>query len=144
MAGLLDIAPAAERVTIRGVKVDVRGLSLTDLRDLIARFPEVVALFGKGINAGVIMKAGPGVVSAVIAAACGNPGDAKAEAIVAELPLGEQAEILNRVLKLTMPGGAGPFVELLKTLGLDLGEVSAATSQSQPTPSSDLATASPT
>lgn len=148
MTGLLDIAPAAERVDIRGIQVDVRGLSLTDLRDLIARFPEVVALFGKGLNVGAIMKAGPAVVAAAIAAACGNPGDKAAEAIAGDLPLGEQADILDKVLRLTMPKGPGPFVALLKTVGLDLAtvlpgsKVSAAASPQPPTPSSEPGIAS--
>ena len=135
MAGLLDIAPVAKQVLVpfgeKEVAVDVRGLSIADIRDLIARFPEVTAMFGKGLNAAVLMKAGPDVVASVIAAACGSPGQA-GEAVAASLGAGVQAEILTVVMNLTMPRGPAPFIALLKAAGLDLAAASPSAASSQP------------
>ena len=139
MAGLTDIIPVAKRVMIPtedGDKpVDVRGLSTSDLSYIISRYPELISKLGGGITAALIMKAGPEVMATVIAAACGNPGSQAAEQVAASLGAGVQAEILTHVVKLTMPRGPGPFVELLKAAGLDLSHVAGASASIAQTPS---------
>lgn len=141
MAGLLDIAPVEKRVLIpiEGGEhpVDVRGLTIADIRDLLARYPEVVGMFGKKLDAGLLMKAGPDVVASVIAAACGSPGKA-GEAVALTLGAGVQAEILSIVMNLTMPRGPAPFLALLKAAGLDPADtrLSAAASPSSSNTSS--------
>lgn len=130
MVGLLEILPAARPVEIPSatgnITVDVRGLSVVDIRDLILRFPDVLTMLGTSkLDAGQILGAGPQMVAAVIAAACGNSGNADAEKISGELGAGLQAEILQVTLELTMPRGPSPFVALLKAAGLDLEKVKA-------------------
>lgn len=130
MPGLLDIAPAAKRVMIPTSEgeapVDVRGLSISDIRDLLARFPEVVGMLGSGkLKVADVLKMGPDIVAAIMAAACGSPGSEQAEAFCKEMGAGIQAEILTHVIKLTMPRGPGPFVDLLKAAGLDVTSLSA-------------------
>lgn len=143
MAGLLDIAPVAKRVLIpiEGGEhpVDVQGLSIAHIRDLIARYPDVVGMIGRKLDVKVLMKAGPDVVATVIAAACGSPGPA-GEAVALTLGAGVQAEILTHVIKLTMPRGPAPFMELLKAAGLDLADTKLSAAASQPSSS----TSSPT
>ena len=139
MAGLTDIIPVAKRVMIPtedGDKpVDVRGLSTSDLSYIISRYPDLMSKFGSGMTAAMIMKAGPEVMATVIAAACGDTGNEAAERIAATLGAGTQAEILTHVVKLTMPRGPGPFVELLKAAGLDLSHVAEASASIAQTPS---------
>jgi hypothetical protein len=146
MATLLDIAPVAKQVLIPTsdgeVAVDVRGLSIADIRDLLARFPDVLGMLEKGVTAAAIFKAGPDIVAAVIASACGNPGVKAVEELAASFGAGLQAEILTHVIKLTMPRGPGPFVELLKAAGVDLDKVSAAVSLPPSKPSSAKSTPS--
>jgi hypothetical protein len=55
-------------------------------------------------------------VAAIIAAGCGYPGDDKAEAIAAKLPLDSQTDFLAAILRLTLPKGIGPFVNKLTAL----------------------------
>lgn len=134
MTGLLDIAPASKPVLVPSddgeVSVNVRGLSISDIRDLLARFPEVVGMLGSGkVKPADVIRMGPDIVAAIIAAACGNPGHEKVEAFARELGAGVQVEILTATLKLTMPRGPGPFVELLKAAGLDVGSLSATVSR---------------
>jgi hypothetical protein len=132
MASLHDIAPAQRRVLVPAgdgtdQPVDVRGLSLQDVSDLVARFPEVIGAFSGGMKNDqilpAILKMGPAVIAAVIAYACGAANDEQAEKVVATWPIGTQAEILAIVVKQTAPRGVGPFVDLLKATGLDLNMV---------------------
>lgn len=149
MPGLLDIMPAAKRVMIPTSEgeapVDVRGLSLPDVRDLLARFPEVIGMLGSGkVKAADVFAMGPDIVGAIIAAACGSGGVKEAEAAATMFSIGVQAEILTHVIKLTMPKGPGPFVEMLKALGLDVASLSAIASPPSPKPSSPKVTDSAT
>lgn len=133
MPGLLDIAPAAKRVMIPTSEgeapVDVRGLSISDIRDLLARFPEVVGMLGSGkVKPADVFKMGPDIVGAILATGCGLPGNEKAETLCKELGAGVQVEILTHIVKQTMPKGPGPFVELLKAAGVDVASLSAAAS----------------
>ncbi len=151
MASLHDIVPPQHRVSLPSqgaeVEVDVRGLTIQDCSDLLARHPEIVAVFDGKLDVMTILKAGPHVVAAVIAMACGAANDAAAEKIALQLSVGEQAEILAIVVKLTAPKGVGPFVALLKSLGLNLdtarsAATSAAASQKPSPISADEGTAS--
>ena len=119
MTGLLDIAPVAgAKVTIRDVEIDVNGLSLGDIAALIGRFPKLVEVFSRQDDAvATIMKSGPEIIAAVIAAGCGMTNDEAAEARAAGLSLEEQFDILVEVLRLTMPAGPRPFVEKLQKIG---------------------------
>lgn len=127
MAKLSDIIPSQHRVIIPTSEgeqeVDVRGLNLQDIANLMARYPEVIGQFDGKLDALSILKLGPQVVAAIMAMACGAPNDAGAEQALLSLGLSKQAEILTIIVKETAPNGIGPFVELLKALGLDLATV---------------------
>ena len=118
MASLLDVIPAGARVSVRGVEVEVSGVSAKGAALLLARFPELRDLMvGKSVDVSALLAMGGDAVSAVIAAGCGKPGDAAMEAVADGLGLDEQADLLSAILKLTMPGGVAPFVEKLAGLG---------------------------
>jgi hypothetical protein len=122
MAGLLDIAPRVESVAVGGSAVDVYGVSASGIAALLSRFPELrMMMSGKDVGIERLMEMGGDVVAAIIAAGCGLPGNPDAEAIAARLGIEEQADLLSAVLRLTMPGGVGPFVDKLKSLGGSLG-----------------------
>ena len=145
MVGLLDIAPAGVKLAVGDVTLNVSGLSITQLRDLIQRFPDVAGLFASGLNAKVLFEAGPGVAAAVIAYSCGNGGDEKAEAVAAGMVAGIQAEILTAAIELTMPKGPKVFLTLLGAAGLDTSGILSAARLPQPSKaSSATATALPT
>lgn len=122
MPGLLDIAPAVETVEIRGTKVEVYGVSVKGIAYLLQRFPELRAMLsGREVNADRLIEIGGDAVAAIIAAGTGYLGNEQAEAVAGSLSLDEQADLLAAIVKLTMPGGVGPFVEKLSALGLGLG-----------------------
>ena len=56
-------------------------------------------------------------VAAIIAAGCGYPGDEIAEDVASRLTIEAQVDLLSATLRLTLPGGFGPFVEKLTALG---------------------------
>lgn len=122
MASLLDVAPSAEVVEIRGTQVEVTGISALGLASLLARFPQLQdMLAGNGqqdLEPSDVIELGVQVVSAIIAAGCGMAGNAEAEAIAAELPLESQVDILSAIQRQTMPSGVGAFVEKLQAMGL--------------------------
>lgn len=119
MTGLMDIAPVAgAKVNIRGVDLEVRGLSLGDIAMLLGRFPKVAEVFSRQEGAmEAIMRSGHDIIAAIIAAGCGMAGDAEAEEKAEGLSLQEQFEVIVEVVRLTMPDGPRPFVEKLASLG---------------------------
>jgi hypothetical protein len=126
MVGLVDIAPATERVTIRGQEVEVFGVSAAGVAQLLARFPDLRKLFsGRDIGMEEIMAVGGDLVAAIIAAGTGDPGDPAAEEAAGRLGIDEQADLLSAILRVTLPKGVGPFVEKLLALGAALDASSA-------------------
>lgn len=121
MASLLDVAPLTIPVMVGGangaVTLTVSGLSAAHIAMLFHRFPDLRKLFS-GMNADMdaLMNAAPDCLAAILAAGCGAAGDPANEQAAANLPAEAQADILAAILKLTLPGGLGPFVEKLSTL----------------------------
>jgi hypothetical protein len=117
MVSLLDLAPVAENVSVRGRDIPVNGLSITDLRDLMAAFPDAAALFsGGGINAGALLASAPKLCAAGICLALGSPGTPEEIAAVLKWPAGDQVKVLNKVIALSAPDGIGPFVQMAESL----------------------------
>lgn len=141
MVGLADLSGAAETVEVRGQMVDVYGVSAKGAGHLLAKYPELRKLFsGVDVDTDVLMELGGDIVAAVIAAGTGSPGDHKTEEMACKLSISEQADLLEAVLRLTLPQGIGPFVARLEGLGGVLNV--AAPSDSDPdtksqTPSTD-------
>lgn len=122
MAGLLDIAPLTESVSVRGAKIEVCGVSAKGIALLLGRFPELRMLMtGKEVGIDRLMEMGGDAVSAIIAAGIGFPGDLDQEQAAGRLGVDAQADLLAAILRLTLPNGIGPFVEKLTTLGAVLG-----------------------
>jgi hypothetical protein len=118
MVGLIDIAPSVETIDVQGTSVAVHGISAKGLAHLLSRFPELRKLMsGHEVEIEQLMAMGGEAVAAIIAAGCGYPGDPAAENVAARLTLEAQVDLLSGILRLTLPGGFGPFVEKLTALG---------------------------
>jgi hypothetical protein len=116
MPGLIDIAPALEHVDVRGNDITVSGLSVEAIGTLIFRFPKFRQMVetnkwdGEGL-----LKMSDDAIAAIIAASCNGAFN---EQTANYLGLGEKAELLSAIFRITMPRGFGPFVELMRTFGL--------------------------
>lgn len=130
MAGLRDISLIRETVDVYGTAVDVTGVSAEGIAYLINRFPELrMVMSGKKVEPARWMELGGKIVAAVIAAGTGAPGNPEDEAQAALLPVGLQIEFIEKIAKLTMPDGPGPFVERVMALqgGVALSNTAPAT-----------------
>lgn len=118
MAGLLDIGPLTDIVTVNGTQITVRGINVSDLFHLVGRFPEVRNLLsGENVSIERVLQIGGEVVPATIAAACGHVGDSAYEEKAAGLSLDAQADFIGKIWPLTFPNGVGPFAKKLEALG---------------------------
>lgn len=112
MTGLLDIAPSQATVKINGTAVPVPGVSAEGLAYLLGRFPELrMAMAGRTVEATQWQALGGKIVAAIIAAGIGYPGDEDQEKAAAKLPAGLQLDLLEIIVKVTMPEGPLPFLE---------------------------------
>jgi hypothetical protein len=115
MADLLDIAPSttAAVVTVDGIRITVRGISIDAIANIIARYPGLKSLasggFGDDIYLRLIEGFGPAVAS-IIAAGCGHLGDAEYERRAATLLADYQMDFLIAIAELSFPNGIGSFV----------------------------------
>jgi hypothetical protein len=124
MVGLLDIAPLQKEMTVRGVTLKVGGISATGIVDLMREFPEIkdkLAGLETIVTPERVVQMGPEVVCGIIAAGLGHPGDADYKKKASELVLGEQFDIIVKILEVTFPQGVGPFVESLRGIARDAG-----------------------
>lgn len=127
MAGLLDIAPAAETVTIRRAKIEVTGVGADGIAMLLSRFPDLRAvLSGIAVEIDDLIGLGGEVIGAILAAGTGAAGDEAAEAAARRLGVDEQLDLLSAIMRVTMPKGVGPLAAKLEAMGLllDAGAVS--------------------
>lgn len=117
MVALTDIAKTNETVAVFGKDVDVYGVSAEGFAILLQRFPQLVSLAkGDKVVPADIIKMGPQVVGAVIAAGCGQPGNADAEAFAAKISVDTQLEFITKIGGATFPKGIGPFLERLQAM----------------------------
>lgn len=115
MADLLDIAPSttAAVVTVDGIRITVRGISIDAIASIVARYPGLKSLasggFGDDIYLRLIEGFGPAVAS-IIAAGCGHLSDAEYEQRAARLLPDYQMDFLIAIAELSFPNGIGSFV----------------------------------
>ena len=143
---LTDIGAPHERVPVGDQMLDVYGLSIDSLIDLLQRFPEAGKWLAPGaVNMNEMLAAAPKLLQAMIASATGKPGDEPTEQIAAKLAVGTQLDILEAVMRLTFKDGFGPFVERIAVLAsvaasVNFGRAMATNSQPPSSPSLPLDT----
>ena len=140
MAKFADLAPAVGVVRARGHDFEVHGLTLASIAALVARFRGLAAVLDGGDPVQSILAQGDDAVSAVIAAATGEP---EAEIRSAQLRAHEQAAFLVGVLQLTLPEQEDELGNLLAAVGQLSERVAAAGSGSESGKSSQPAGTGP-
>jgi hypothetical protein len=114
---LLDIGPASEPVQVgirngQPIFLEVGGVSAKGVFIVFKRFPEMMNWFKGGkVDIKNLVTEAPDAIAAIIAAACGEPGNEKAEAKAAKLSMEAQLDILEAIGRQTFAlKGFGPFV----------------------------------
>lgn len=113
MTSLLDIGDLTEEVEVRGVKIQVQGLSAGHIFQLFSKFPEVRNMIGNktGSPQEIMLALAPALIAKIIAMATGNPDDKEVEAKAAQLGAGDQLKIIAAVQRISFKDGLGPFIE---------------------------------
>ena len=114
----LTIAPAAPtKVDVEGGSVEVRGIGLRDAANLLRRFPLLLDLFSdQPTTVGGLIQSAPDACAAIFAIGAGKGGDAAVEAVFDQLSLESQLDVLEAIVKRTVPKGWAPFFEKLSVL----------------------------
>jgi hypothetical protein len=119
---IFDLADLAEEVTIGRRTFQVRGISFRSWVSLASRFPVVRDLLsGQSVGWESIATVAPDIVMAILAAGCGEDGNAKTEAFFDGLPLPTQYDLGERIWRLSFPDGFGPFVERFQRFASAVG-----------------------
>lgn len=150
MVNIIDTGPLVRSIKIGEESVPLTGVSFENLVPMLDRFPELKRVLtpsrGEVDEADFsfegIVKLGPRIVAAILAAGMGKAGDAATEKMILGLGIGIQVKMLKEIVDMTFPDGLGPFVEDLRSLGL-LGTAASGdggkaqdTNSSSPSPSS--------
>lgn len=130
MVGAINIAPLSETVEIRGNKLTVRGLEAEVIIGLLANFDEFRRMWDtRKFDMDAFIRLNKPAAAYVIAGCV----DGLDEDNAANLSLGERAEIMARIIRLSSDKGVHPFVSLMEALGLgaDLSAAAPATKSSR-------------
>jgi len=112
---ITDIAPGKGEVTIGDSIVEVRGLSLHVVADIIGKYPVIL---GYMQNGGVddplgLLASVPDAAIEIMAAGLGRATDAATLVILRDWEMPQQTSLLTGILNRTFRGSAGPFVRAL-------------------------------
>ena len=123
MVSLLDIVPQKRTVQIAGGELELRGLGLRQIADLLLRFPNLRNLVTQGapeIEIEALLLMAPDAIGAIIAEAASQPD---AEATIADaLSVDDISTCLTAIVDLTMPKGPLPFfLQVARLVNLGVG-----------------------
>lgn len=112
MVSLVDIGPAKGAVEVRGQQVEVNGLTAEHIVGILIAFPEVRKLLAqREADLGVLVSQFPHAVALIIAAGTGHADEAPHIEAASKLGVGEQYEILEKLVELTFPKGLKSFLD---------------------------------
>lgn len=119
MVSLVDIVPQTRTIALSAGEIELRGLGLRQIADLLLRFPSLKKLVTEGaptIDIDDLLLTAPDAIGAVIAEAAHQPDSA--DTIPDKLPLDDVVLCLLTIRELTLPADPSPFFDrLAKLLG---------------------------
>jgi hypothetical protein len=112
MVSLVDIGPSKGEVEVRGQMVEVNGLTAAHIVELMMQFPEVRKILAeKEADLGMLITQFPLAVGMIIAAGTGKTGDKDTIDVAMWLSVGEQYDLLSKMMELTFPKGVKSFLD---------------------------------
>jgi hypothetical protein len=112
MVSLVDIGPSKGTVEVRGHDLDINGLTAEHIVGVLISFPEVrKVLAQREVDLGGLIAQFPNAVAMIIASATGHADEAAHIEAASKLTVGEQYDILTKVMELTFPKGLKSFLD---------------------------------
>lgn len=112
MVSLVDIGPSVGKVELRGQEVEVNGLTAEHIVGIMMEFPEVRKILAeKEADLQLLISQFPVAVAMIIAAGTGHAGEKAHIDVAGKLSVGEQYEILSKLMELTFPKGVKSFLD---------------------------------
>ena len=115
MAKLSKIATAKVEVNIPAGTVQVRGLSMSNIAELLQDYPDLLhAITGKSaMDMAAIIARIPGAVSKILSMTCSESMDAED---VSNVGITDSLDLIIGVIEATFPGGITPFLKKIEGL----------------------------
>lgn len=112
MVSLVDIGPSKGQVEVRGQQLDVNGLTVNHIIAILMEFPEVRKILAeKEADLQLLISQFPVAAGMIIAAGTGHEGEQAHIDVAMALGVGEQYEILAKIVELTFPKGVKSFLD---------------------------------
>ena len=112
MVSLVDIGPAKATVEVRGQEVDVNGLTANHIIGILVSFPEVRKILAeREADLQLLISQSPAAVAQIIAAGTGHDGEQETIEVASKLAIGEQYDLLAKIVELTFPKGVKSFLD---------------------------------
>jgi hypothetical protein len=112
MVSLVDIGPSKGTVTVRGQNVEVNGLTATHIVGILMAFPEVRKILAeREADLQLLISQFPLAVAMILAAGTGKESDDATIQVALTLGVGEQYELLAKIVELTFPKGLKSFLD---------------------------------
>jgi hypothetical protein len=112
MVSLVDIGPSVGSVEVRGQSVELNGLTASHIVGILTAFPEVRKILAqREADLQMLISQFPLAVAMIIAAGTGKEGDDATIKVAMTLGVGEQYEILSKLMELTFPKGVKSFLD---------------------------------
>jgi DNA integrity scanning protein DisA with diadenylate cyclase activity len=123
MGTLSDIVGKNPKVIIRGVEIEITGISAQSLSVLIARFPQILELLdgrASSFKLETLVAVGPEFVAALLAAGTGSLADPDAERNAGRLTIDDQFTLLEAIMKWTF-ADVGEFLARIERAASSTG-----------------------
>jgi hypothetical protein len=128
MPSLVDIVPLTKTVDIRGTAIEVVGVGLDTIGELIEPREIQKAMSEVRFDGLGLLSVLPITIRRLVAACVGKMGDAATEEAVRKLNAVDQLALVEAMIEVSFPGGVTPFVNRLgRVVGIDdlMGALSA-------------------
>lgn len=112
MVSLVDIGPSKSLVALRGQTVEINGLTAEHIVGVLTAFPEIRKILAeKEADLETLVYQFPLAVGMIIAAGTGKAGDQPTIDFAMTLAVGEQYEVMSKLVELTFPNGVQSFLD---------------------------------
>lgn len=120
MPSFVDVVALKEAIEIRGVEIEVQGLGIDAIGEMMVPEELQRAIVGAKFSLIALLQVAPVSIRRLLCAAIGKKGDAREEEAVANLNAEDQIALIEALIRVSFPGGVSPFVDRVGAiLGID-------------------------